>query len=315
LDAELAAAVPMLPQLDLADIPNARRTMSAAMANLPVPDETGVTVQDVTIPGPGNIPGNASGVPVRVYRPDEPAAPVAVLDVHGGGFVLGDVAGNHAPNVSIARRVGAVVVSVEYRLAPEHPFPAGLDDCYAALCWLADHAADFGVDPTRIALHGASAGAGLCAALALLARDRGGPPIAFQYLGVPQLDDRLSTSSMTEFVDTPMWSRSAAEQSWDAYLGRGLRGTADVSPYAAPARATDLRGLPPTYVSAQAYDPLRDEDIAYATALLHAGVPTELHLFPGTFHGSTLITTAQLSRRETNERTAVLRRGLGLADR
>jgi acetyl esterase/lipase len=186
-----------------------------------------------------------------------------------------------------------VVVSVDYRLAPENPFPAGLEDCYAALSWFSTHAAELGVDPERIAIHGGSAGGGLCAALALLARDRSGPSIAFQYLGIPELDDRLTTSSMTTFVDTPMLNRPTAIHSWDAYLGPGRRSTDNVPPYAAPARATDLTGLPPAYISAMEFDPLRDEDIAYATALLAAGVPVELHLFPGTYHGSSVIANAE----------------------
>jgi acetyl esterase/lipase len=136
-----------------------------------------------------------------------------------------------------------------------------VQDCL--LSWFAAHAAELGVDPERIAIHGGSAGGGLCAALALLARDRGGPSIAFQYLGIPELDDRLGTLSMTTFIDTPSWNRPAAIRSWDAYLGEGRRGNDDVSPYAAPARATDFSGLPPAYISAMEFDPLRDEDIAY----------------------------------------------------
>jgi acetyl esterase/lipase len=178
-----------------------------------------------------------------------------------------------------------VVASVEYRLAPEHPFPAGLEDCYAGLTWLAAHADELGVDPARIAIHGISAGGGLCAALALLARDRGGPAIAFQYLGVPEVDDRLETRSARDFVDTPVWNRPRAEISWDSYLGPGRRGGADVSPYAAPARATDLSGLPPALVIVGGADGFRDEDIEYATRLLQAGVPTELHVYPGAYHG------------------------------
>jgi acetyl esterase/lipase len=152
----------------------------------------------------------------------------------------------------------------------------------------------------------------LCAALALLARDRGGPAIAFQYLGVPEIDDRLETPSMRAFVDTPLWNRPLAELSWDRYLGAGVRGTENVPVYAAPARATDLGNLPPAYISAMEFDPLRDEGIAYAQALLAAGVTVELHLFPGTFHGSRMVQQATLTRRETAEATAVLARALGM---
>ena len=151
--------------------------------------------------------------------------------------------------------------------------------------WLHDQADALGVDPTRVAVNGGSAGGGLAAGLALLARDRGGPAICFQYLGIPELDDRLDTPSMQQFHDTPMWSRPQAEQSWEWYLG-DAHGTDDVSPYAAPARATDLAGLPPAYMSTMEFDPLRDEGIIYALKLLAAGVSVELHSFPGTFHGS-----------------------------
>ena len=307
-DPELAAAIPVLPVLDVSDLPAARAVLTDLRAQLPAPDETGVTVTEVLVPGPEGAPD----VPLRIYRPDEPAGPVGVFDVHGGGFILGDLDGSHAGNIAIARDVGAVLVTVDYRLAPEHPFPAGLEDCYAGLVWFAEHAEEFGVDPDRIAIHGISAGGGLCAALAMLARDRGGPAIAFQYLGVPEVDDRLETPSMRAFTDTPIWNRPNAVVSWDSYLGEGVRGTDAVPPYAAPARATDLSGLPPAYVSVMAFDPLRDEGIAYALALQTAGVPVELHLFPGTFHGSSLIEDATISKREAAERVAVLRQALEL---
>jgi acetyl esterase len=306
-DPELSA-VTQFPALDSSDIPTRRAQLAAILSQMPVPDSTGLTITNRKVPGPEGAPD----VLVRIYHPDERTAPIGILDVHGGGFILGDLETSHAGNIALARGVGAVVVSVDYRLAPENPFPAGLEDCYAALSWFSAHAAEFGVDPGRIAIHGGSAGGGLCAALALLARDRGGPSIAFQYLGIPELDDRLDTSSMTTFVDTPSWNRPAAIRSWDAYLGEGCRGTDDIPPYAAPARATDLSGLPPAYISAMEFDPLRDEDIAYAAALLAAGVPVELHLFPGTFHGSSsLFADAAVSRREAAERIAVLRKALG----
>jgi acetyl esterase/lipase len=305
-DPELAA-VTQFPALDSSDIATRRAQLAELLAQMPVPDTAGLTITDRTVPGPEGAPE----VLARIYRPDVLTAPVGILDVHGGGFILGDLETSHASSIAMARGVGAVVVSVDYRLAPENPFPAGLEDCYAALSWFSAHAAEFGVDPERIAIHGGSAGGGLCAALALLTRDRGGPSIAFQYLGIPELDDRLDTPSMTTFVDTPSWNRPAAIRSWDAYLGEGRRGTDDVSPYAAPARATDLSGLPSAYISAMQFDPLRDEDIAYATALLAAGVPVELHLFPGTFHGSSVFADAAVSKREAAERIAVLRKALG----
>jgi acetyl esterase/lipase len=246
-------------------------------------------------------------VPVRVYTPTDGATGAGLLYLHGGGFTVGSLESEHGRAVTVAREVGAVVVSVDYRLAPEHPFPAEIEDCYAALQWFHGTAADLGVDPARIGVMGSSAGGGLAAGLALLARDRGGPALCFQYLGIPELDDRLATPSMVAFVDTPLFNRPAAEWSWAHYLS----GVDEVSQYAAPARATDLSGLPPAYVSTMEFDPLRDEGLEYGMRLLAAGVSTELHSFPGTFHGSMIVPTAEVSRRELDEAIAVLRRRLG----
>jgi acetyl esterase/lipase len=272
-------------------------------------DVSTLDVTDRQIPGPEGAPD----VTVRVYVPHERAASPtpAILYIHGGGFFVGSIDTEHGGSAALARELGVVVASVEYRLAPEHPFPAGLEDCYAALVWLHGAAGKLGLDPARIAINGGSAGGGLSAGLALLARDRGGPAISFQYLGIPELDDRLDTPSMRQFVDTPMWSRPAAEKSWQWYLGDAY-GSGDVSPYAAPARATDLSGLPPAYVSVMEFDPLRDEGLDYACRLIQAGVSTELHCFPGTFHGSAIVTAAAVHRREGVERLAVWKRALGL---
>ncbi|ORW30849.1 esterase [Mycobacterium paraense] len=307
-DPELAAVVPMLPDLDGADPAAMRESLSAMIAQLPTPDLTGVDCEDRLIPGG---PGDPE-VPIRIYRPAERSGAAAVYSVHGGGFIAGDLETEHAGNVGLARALGVVVVAVDYRLAPETPFPGPLEDVYAGLVWTAGHADELGIDPRRIAIHGVSAGGGLCAALALLARDRQGPHIAFQFLGVPELDDRLATASMTVFTDTPLWSRPKAVASWDCYLGAGRAGSDEVPIYAAPARATDLSGLPPAYISVMQFDPLRDEGIAYAQGLLAAGVTVELHLFPGTFHGSALIPDAAISRREGAEAVEVLRRALAL---
>ncbi|MEM6110005.1 alpha/beta hydrolase [Mycobacterium sp. 050272] len=307
-DPEIAAALPYLPDLPGDDPLAIRAAMSDLIAALPVPDATGLRVEEREIPGRDGDPA----VRIRIYLPDRRSAPAAVYSVHGGGFVAGDLDTEHGSNVLLARELGVVVVSVDYRLAPETPFPGGLEDVYAGLIWMAENADELGIDAQRIAIHGTSAGGGLCAALALLARDRGGPHIVFQFLSVPELDDRLATSSMTDFIDTPLWSRPRAIVSWDCYLGAGRAGTDDVPIYAAPARATDLAGLPPAYVSVMHFDPLRDEGVAYAVAMLAAGVSVELHLFPGTFHGSMLIQDAAISKREQAEKIAVLRQALAL---
>jgi len=307
-DPELAAVLADMPPVAIDDLPAARAGFAAMHAAQPEPDATGVHIEDRSVPGPDGAPD----VTVRVYRPERRSAPAAIYDVHGGGFVIGDLTSDHAHNIELARELGVVVVSVDYRLAPETPFPGPLEDVYAGLVWTAKQASELEVDAGRIAIRGGSAGGGLCAGLALLARDRGGPDIAFQFLGFPELDDRLITPSMTAFTDTPIWSRPRAEISWRAYLGEGVPGTDAVSPYAAPARATDLAGLPPAYVSVMQFDPLRDEGIAYAQALLAAGVTAELHLFPGTFHGSGLVAHAAISQREAAEEIAVLRTALAL---
>lgn len=307
-DPEIAPVVPLLPSLEADDAATMRAAFSEMIAAMPAPDTSGLRIEDREIPGRAGDPA----VPIRIYRPDDRSGPAAVYTVHGGGFIVGDLETEQGIATRLARELGVVVVSVDYRLAPETPFPGPLEDVYAGLVWTAENAAELGIDPQRIAIHGVSAGGGLCAALALLARDRGGPHIAFQFLSVPELDDRLTTASMTEFVDTPLWNRPRAIFSWDCYLGAGRAGSDDVSSYAAPARATDLAGLPPAYVSVMHFDPLRDEGIAYALAMLDAGVTVELHLFPGTFHGSALIQHAAISQREAAESIAVLRRALAL---
>ncbi|WP_326835336.1 alpha/beta hydrolase [Amycolatopsis rhabdoformis] len=237
------------------------------------PDVGGLTVEDREVPGRHGAPS----VPVRVYRPSRGSEPrPAVLHLHGGGFVTGGLDTDHAGAAALAEAVGAVVVSVDYRLAPEHPHPAAVVDCYAALVWLAETSDELGVDPARIAVVGRGAGGGLAAAVALLARDCGGPAPAFQALVSPALDDRLATESMRTSVDP----RVGHERSWAAYLGDEAGGPF-VSSYAAPARVTDLTRLPPAYVTASQFDAVRDEAQEYARRLAQANVPVELHLYPG----------------------------------
>jgi acetyl esterase len=314
IDPELAAIVDVLPKMDLVDPVAARRAFEAMLAGISfdIPGIETLDIEDRMVPGHEDDPD----VPVRVYRPQGRAAGArgpGVLMIHGGGFVIGSVEVEHAGAAQMAISTGAVVVSVDYRLAPEHPYPAGLHDCYAALTHLHDEADALGVDRGRVALAGTSAGGGLAAATALLARDRGGPAVCFQLLHIPELDDRLQTGSMQAFVDSPLWNRPLAVQSWQAYLGP-LYGAADVPAYAAPARAADLSGLPPAYVSTAENDPLRDEGITYAQRMLQAGVSVELHQFPGTFHGSAVVTTAAVSRRAQRESALVLRQALGVED-
>jgi acetyl esterase len=307
-DPELLPFIELLPPIELDDVEAARaRILDLVGAVNAGVDLTGVVTSDHLAPGPEGAPD----VPVRVYAPEGPAPAggrPALLDIHGGGFTTGSIEMEHAFCASVVRNLGIIAATVEYRLAPEHPFPAGIDDCYAALRWLHDRGEELGVDPHRIGIGGQSAGGGLTAGTALLARDRGGPPVCFQLLGIPELDHRLDTASMRAFTDTPMWSRPQAVLSWERYLGPDHTG--EVSPYASPAIASDLTGLPPAYVTTMEFDPLRDEGILYALRLMEAGVPVELHSFPGTFHGSSLVTTAEVSRRANVELLTALRRGL-----
>lgn len=313
IDPELSAILEYIPESDFSN-PVAMRKNMRDMMNLfgSDADESGINIINTAIPGPADAPQ----VPLRIYRPTKLTDVTAgLLYIHGGGFAVGDLDSEHSGVVSMCRELDIVIVSVDYRLAPENPYPAGLEDCYAALQWMHNEAAELGIDATRIGVRGGSAGGGLAAALALLTRDRQGPALCFQYLGIPELDDRLDTVSMQEFTDTPLWQRSNAILSWQYYLGDGYQPGANNVPYtAAPARAKvdELRSLPPAYVSTMEFDPLRDEGIEYALKLLQAGVTTELHSFPGTYHGSEMVSEAAVTRRGNSEGLEALRRGLGL---
>lgn len=244
------------------------------------------------VPCPPGEPGaraDGSGraearVRVKVYYPAvrKGALLPAILYMHSGGFFFGgaDIADPICEHYVDA--LGCAVVSVDYRLAPENPYPAAPEDCYAALSWMCDSAVELGIDRNRIALCGASSGGGLAAAVALMARDRRKIGAAFQVLLYPALDHRHTTPSSRAISDPRVWNRALALKSWRAYLGTAW-GDA-VPPYASPAMAGDLSGLPPAYIAACEIDLLRDEAIGYAQRLYDSGVTAELHVFPGTFH-------------------------------
>ncbi|MCU1401233.1 MAG: hypothetical protein JWN62_4342 [Acidimicrobiales bacterium] len=226
-------------------------------------------------------------VVIRVHRPKGVTGPLPCLySMHGGGYVLGSYAMDDSRFDRFCTKYPCVGVSVEYRLAPEAPYPGPLDDCYAGLQYVFANAGSLGIDPTRIGIGGVSAGGGLAAGLALLARDRGEVTVAFQLLECPMVDDRQATMSSQQ-DGLAIWSRESNTFGWQSYLGE-LFGADDVPYHAAPARATDLSGLPPAFVAVGTADGFRDEDIAYATRLNQAGVPTELHVYPGLPHGHML---------------------------
>jgi acetyl esterase/lipase len=312
LDPELRTVMEKLPTdrpLDLTQIPAARvkmkKLVTELLAALPVVE--GVTSQDQSVPGPQGDPA----VRVRVYRPDDqPHNLPALFWIHGGGYVMGDIEQDDRLMKQMVKRIGCVAVSVDYRLAPEHPFPAPVEDCYAGLKWLYTHADELGVEPSRIAIGGPSGGGGLTAGLALLARDRKEVPVAFQLLIYPMIDDRNVTPASYAITDPRVWNRESNRLGWKAYLGRD-GGGADVSPYAAATRATDLTNLPPTYISVGTLDLFVDENVEYALRLIQAGVPTELHVYPGAFHGFDLFApSARVSKQFKADRDSALKRAL-----
>ncbi|MFD9366192.1 alpha/beta hydrolase [Streptomyces sp. NPDC060020] len=263
-------------------------------------------VDELRVPG---APGDPD-VTLVSARPAGTAGPLPVLYyMHGGGMVMGN-ARSVVPQLlrEWALPLELAVVSVEYRLAPHTRYPGPVEDCYAGLVWVAEHAAELGVDADRVVIGGKSAGGGLAAALALLTRDRGGPVPIGQLLLCPMLDDRDDTFSGRQMAGLGIWDRTSNATGWQALLGERY-GAADLPPYAAPARATDLSGLPPAYIDVGSAETFRDEDVAYANAIWQAGGQAELHVWPGAFHGfDGFAPRAALSRDARQARTAWLRR-------
>ncbi|WKV70223.1 alpha/beta hydrolase [Streptomyces sp. PCS3-D2] len=265
-------------------------------------------VDELCVPGPPGGP-DVTLLSARPAGLDE-ALPLLYY-MHGGGMILGN-ASVVLPQLlrEWALPLETAVVSVEYRLAPGVRHPGPVEDCYAGLVWAAAHAAELRIDPERIVIGGKSAGGGLAAALALLTRDRGGPRPIGQLLLCPMLDDRGDTFSSRQMTGVDVWDRSSNATAWQALLG-DLYGTPDVPPYAAPARAADLSGLPPAYIDVGSAETFRDEDVAYANAIWQAGGQAELHVWPGAFHGfDTVAPNAALSREARAARTRWLRRVL-----
>lgn len=282
VDSELRDVLAKLPTfaLDAATLPAVRRLFRDQFPG-ELGARAGVTVSRMEVPGLGSAPE----VGILMYQPTSAEAALpALLDIHGGGFVLGSAEMNDVQNRDLALELGCLVIAIEYRLAPETPFPGALEDCYAVLLWLRDHALEYGVDPARIALLGTSAGGGLAAGLALMARDWGKVPLAGQILLSPMLDDRTCGRDANPQTGAFGWSRADNHFGWQSLLGTEP-GETTTSIYAAPSRCETLEGLPPTFISVGSLDLFFDEDIDYARRLQRSGVPTELHVYPGAFHG------------------------------
>ncbi|MFC8146852.1 alpha/beta hydrolase [Streptomyces paradoxus] len=316
-DPELAAALELIkdmisPGLALDEIAEVRQGPGIQMlADMDLTMGGAFEVEDRQVPGPQGEPD----ISLLICRPAaaESAGPRPVIyHVHGGGMVIGNNRVGVDVPLAWAQALDAVVVSVEYRLAPEHPHPAPVEDVYAGLLWTADHAAEIGADPERIVIAGASAGGGLSAALALLTRDRKGPQPIGQLLMCPMLDDRNDTPSTYQMAGLGVWDRTANETGWTALLG-SRRGGPDVPAYAAPARAEDLTGLPPAFLDVGSAETFRDEVVAYASRLWQAGGVAELHVWPGGFHGfDGFAPQAAVSQAARGAQVAWLRRLLGV---
>jgi len=270
-------------------------------------DKSGVRVAEKVIPGSAGHPD----LRVIVITPLDVAerAP-AVLEIHGGGFVIGSADFGIAKCIDLARKLQSVVVSVDYRLAPETKFPGPQEDCYAALKWLHNEAAELGVDRSRIAVLGESAGGGLAASVALLARDRKEVAIRHLHLIFPMLDDRTcAAGNDCIFFGEFVWTRPDNDFAWSAMLDLPP-GSADVSPYAAPARMEDLSALPPTFISCGALDLLLEENLEFGRKLIRAGVPVELHIYPGAPHGYAMGVAGHLLEVTNRDSVAALHRAL-----
>lgn len=301
LDASFLDAVSRLPPLGAAglrpeDLPASRAKHAEIQAKFNAGVSDAVTRRDELLPG--NPP-----IMLRIHRPKAASGPLpCIYWMHGGGYIRGSRKIDDLRFDQWCQKFRCMAVSVEYRLAPEHPYPAPLDDCYEGLLWAQANASDLGIDATRMGVGGASAGGGLAAALALRARDERKINISFQLLIYPMLDDRQVTPSSRWQV--PVWGPRDNEFGWRSYLGRSY-GDPDISPYAVPARAQDLLGLPPTLMTVGALDGFADECIVYAQRLNQAGVPTELHLYPGAPHGFDYLASGskltQRFRRDTEE--------------
>tara|TARA_B100000902_G_scaffold395586_1_gene454490 strand:+ start:149 stop:1102 length:954 start_codon:yes stop_codon:yes gene_type:complete len=287
----------------IADIVARRAAYHAFRAAAPKADYPHLIVSDHTYPGPGG------DLTLRLYRPleAEKESP-GLIYIHGGGMIMGDLESQDEAMKICASKLGMPIASLDYRKAPEHPYPAAPEDCYAGVCWVFKHASDMGMDAHNIGLMGISAGGGLALAAALMLRDRQGPSLKYLVPLCPMIDDRHHTDSSKTVLDIGIWDREGSIEAWNWYLG-------DSKPdaYAAPARAEDLSSLPPTYIDVGDLDLFRDEDMLFAQRLSAAGVPVEFHLWTGAYHVSELFAPqAKLSKAIWATRYAAIRRLAGI---
>lgn len=291
-------------------IPAMRQSMAAMFQ--PAAEVVGdapVDVVERTIPGPDGAPD----LEVTILSPRDRQGPVpALYNIHGGGMMVGHRNMDVPRLLALVQELGVVAVNVEYRLSPEHPHPAPVEDCYAGLVWTVKNAEELGIDPDRVVVMGGSAGGGLSAGVALLARDRGGPNLAGQLLLCPMIDDTNTTVASHQYSGLGTWTRESNLAGWRSLLGDAV-GTDDVSPYAAPTRATDLSGLPPAFIEVGSAETFRDEDTQYALRIWATGGQAELHVWSGAFHGFDIYAPDwPISQEAVRTRTSWLRRVLGL---
>lgn len=298
LDAELAAISVMIPELDFDDLPTARAMERELLLQGRAPLE-GVEVEDRTIER-----RDGGRLDIRIYRPSHAGILPAMLYVHGGAFMLGSIATEDDRCEYYARDVGCVVIALDYRLAPENPFPAAFHDCIDALTWVQDEAGELAIDPTRVSIGGNSAGGALAASVALAMRSSMRHPLCHLLLVNPVLDSRSRTASMREFTDTPGWTRARNLLMWKRYLGDEA---GEVDFRASAALIDDPSGLPRTSIWIAEYDPLRDEDYEFVGRLLAAGVPVDVIQYSGTIHGFDGYRMTAVGRQALRDQVRVLR--------
>ena len=312
VDSELAPYLDAWPTGDIvAETLAARRQLMKDMPPLAAPDAPEVAETQEFVPGTEGQPD----IRVVIYRPQcRPQRLPVFFHIHGGGFVMGEPEYNGPRNRHLAQDIGCMVVSVAYRLAPETPFPGPVEDCYSALQWIYRQAERLGIDTERIAIGGESAGGGLAAALGLLARDRGEIPVSFQLLIYPMLDDRTGAANETNphpYTGQFFWTAASNRFGWTSMLGAEPGGL-DVSPYASPSRAASVANLPPTFISVGSLDLFVEENIEFARRLIRAGVPTDLHVYAGGFHGLDMISGTNIGMMFERDYREALRRGLSV---